>query len=147
MVAGLGKTILSKQINEAGTSPTAPASAPADAQDPKLMVIAVHRGPDGNIVITPIDVEHDTDDLTPMTENELKARKLLDGVFESKKAELNEALTALYTMFEHRLYRGSFRSFENYCFAIYGTNRINDVLMKKARKRADALEADVKENS
>ena len=124
---------------------TAPASAPAEAQDSKIMVLAIHRGQDDQIVITPIDVEHETDDLTEMSPSEFKARKLLDGVFFSKQDEMKEGLAALHGIFEHRLYRNQFRTFENFCFAMYGTHRINDVLMKKARKKVAELATELKE--
>lgn len=137
---------MNQEIIEAG-NPTAPASAPAEAQASKIMVLAIHRGHDDQILITPIDVEHTTDDLTDMSQSDLKARKILDGVFTSKQGEMVEALTALYEIYDHRLYRNQFRTFENFCFAIYGTNRINDVLMKRVRQRAKALEANVREEA
>jgi hypothetical protein len=129
---------------ESGTTLTAP-NAPVEAQDTKVMVLAIHRGPDDQIVITPIDVEHEDDDLTEMAEAELKARKILDGIFVAKQQEMTEALAALYEIYDHRLYRNQFATFENFCFAMYGTNRINDVLLKKARKKKAELAAELKE--
>jgi hypothetical protein len=127
-----------------GKTLTAP-STPADVQETKLMVIAICRGQNGQLVITPLDVEHDTDDLTPMTDAQTKARKSLDEIFRSTQGEMMKALGALYEIFSQRLYRSHFRTFENFCFALYGTHRVNDALMKKANARAKALRVDVKE--
>jgi len=109
------------------------------------MVLAIHQNQDNQIIITPIDIEHETDDLTLMAEPELKARKLLDGEFLTKQKSMTEALAALFEIFNHRLYRNQFRTFENFCFAMFGTNRINDVMMKKAGKKVAELAADLKE--
>lgn len=130
---------------ESGMTETAP-STPAEVQDSKVMVLAVHRGSDNQIIITPIDVEYESDDLTPMTDSELKARKILDGIFVGKQQEMTEALAALYEMYDHRLYRNQFRTFENFCFAMYGTHRINDVLLKKAMKKKAEIKAELKED-
>jgi len=80
-----------------------------------------------------------------MTEDEIKAKRLLDEIFRSTQGDLMKALGALYEIFSHRLYRSHFRTFENFCFAMYGTHRINDALMKKVNERARALKVDVKE--
>ena len=117
----------------------------SEVQDQRLMVVAICRGRDGQLVITPIDVEHDTDDLTPMTEEQLAAKKSLDQVFNSAQDTMIKALGALYEMFSRRLYRNQFRTFENFCFALYGTHRINDALMKKVQARVRALKSDVNE--
>ncbi len=114
-------------------------------QDQKLMVVAICRGRDGQLVITPIDVEHDADDLTPMTDGQLAARKLSDQAIRSAQGDMMKALGALYEIFSRRLYRNQFRTFENFCFAMYGTHRINDALMKKVNARAKALKSDVNE--
>ena len=97
------------------------------------------------MLITPIDVTHDADDLTPMTAEQMAARKLADQAFRSAQGDMMKALGALYEIFLHRLYRNQFRTFENFCFALYGTHRINDVLMKKINARAKALKSDVNE--
>ena len=109
------------------------------------MVVAICRGRDGQLVITPIDVEHDADDLTPMTDGQLAARKLSDQAIRSAQGDMMKALGALYEIFSRRLYRNQFRTFENFCFAMYGTHRINDALMKKVNARAKALKSDVNE--
>ena len=133
--------------SESGTTLTAPVSAPVNAQTPKIMVLAIHRNQDGVTVITPIDVQHDADDLTELTERESKAKRILDGEFVAKQQPMTEALAALYEIFAHRLYRGSHRNFENFCFSMYGTHRINDVLMKKISKKVEALKTDIEEES
>ena len=133
---------MTQEIIKAGT-PTA-TSAPVEARDSKIMILAIHRGQDDQIVITPIDVEHTNDDLTELSDSEFKARKLLDSVFKASHGPMMESLAALYEIFDHRLYRNQFRTFENFCFAIYGTSRINDVLMKRVKQRSKALEAEVR---
>lgn len=129
-----------------GTTKTAHDCAHVKAQDSTIMVLALHRGEDGQIIITPVDVAHDDDDLSLMSDDELKARRILDQTFLANKKAMTEALAVLYEIYDHRLYRNQFRSFENFCFAIYGTHRVNDVLMKKVRKRISELEADIKED-
>ena len=114
-------------------------------QDQKLMVVAICRGRDGQMVITPIDVEHDTDDLTPMTDEQMAARKLSDQAIRSAQGDMMKAFGALYEIYSRRLYRNQFRTFENFCFAMYGTHRINDALIKKVNARAKALKTDVNE--
>ena len=116
-----------------------------EVQNQMLMVVAICRGRDGQMVITPIDVEHDTDDLTPMTDDQMAARKLSDQAYRSGQGDMMKALGALYEIFSRRLYRNQFRTFENFCFAMYGTHRINDALMKKANARAKALKSDITE--
>jgi len=116
-----------------------------EAQNQKLMVVAICRGRDGQMVITPIDVEHDTDDLTPMTDDQMAARKLSEQTYRSVQGDMMKALDALYEMFSRRLYRNQFRNFENFCFVMYGTHRINEVLMKKVNARANALKSDITE--
>jgi len=136
--------IMTKLNNASGMTETAP-NTQTKVQDQKIMVLAICRGQDGQLVITPIDVEHDTDDLTPMTENQLAERKLLDQTFCSAQGAMMKALGALYDIFSRRLYRNQFRIFENFCFAMYDTHRINDVLMKNARARVKKLKLDVAE--
>ena len=109
----------------------------------KLLVVAICRGRDGQMLITPIDVEHATDDLTPMTDEQLAARKVSDQAIRSAQGDMMKALGELYEIFSRRLYRNQFRTFENFCFAMYGTHRINDALMKQVNARAKALKADV----
>lgn len=130
-------------IQPVGSDATLPRTA--EVQNQKLMVVAICRGRDGQVVITPIDVEHDADDLTPMTDSQMAARKLSDQTFRSAQGDMMKALGALYEIFSHRLYRNQFRTFENFCFAMYGTHRINDALMKKVNVRAKALKSDVNE--
>jgi hypothetical protein len=137
---------MTNNTNESGVTETAP-STPADVHIPKIMTLAVHRDQDGKLIITPIDVDHDCDDLTELTEPEWKAKRILDGEFVAKQPAMNDALAALYELYNHRLYRSQFRTFENFCFAMYGTNRINDVLMKRIRQRVKALKADLKEEA
>lgn len=112
-------------------------------QDQKIMVLAIFRGKDGQLVIAPFDEEHDTDDLTPMTEDQLAERKLFDQTFCSVQGGMMKALGALYDIFSRRLYRNQFRFFENFCFAMYDTHRLNEVLKKKVRERVNELKVDV----
>jgi uncharacterized protein YifN (PemK superfamily) len=123
----------------------APLQEASEVRNQKIMVVAICRGQDGQLVITPIDVEHDTDDLTPMTADQMSARKLADQAFNSAQDVMMKALGALHEIFSRRLYRNQFRTFENFCFALYGTHRINDALMKKVHARARALKSDVNE--
>jgi hypothetical protein len=116
-------------------SPSPALEPVAETRDQKLMVVAICRGRDGQMVITPIDVEHETDDLTPMTDEQLAARKRSDQPYNLTQEAMTKALGGLHEVFSRRLYRDQFRTFENYCFALYGTHRINDVFMKKVLLR------------
>ena len=124
------------------TAETAP-GIPAELPNQKLMVFAICRGQDGQLVMTPIDVEHDADDLTPMTGEQLAARKFSDQTIRAAQGDMLKALGALYEIFSHRLYRNQFRTFENFCFVMYGTHRINDELMKKVKARTNALKSEI----
>ena len=137
---------MTDNTSESSVTENAP-SAPVEAQLPKIMTLAVYRDQDGKLIVTPIDVNHDCDDLRELTEPEWKAKRILDGEFVANQPAMNNALAALYELYNHRLYRSQFRTFENFCFAMYGTNRINDVLMNRIRQRVKALKADLKEQS
>ena len=78
-----------------------------------------------------------------MTGEQLAARKFSDQTIRAAQGDMLKALGALYEIFSHRLYRNQFRTFENFCFAMYGTHRINDELMKKVKARTNALKSEI----
>src|ERR1039458_3208094 len=90
---------------------------------PKIMVLAVHLDAAGEIVITPIDVEHDDDDQRDLSVLEKATKKNLHDDYAANDGPMKKALGALYRMFDQRLYRESFRTFENFCFALYEIGR------------------------
>ena len=99
--------------------------------DEKLMVLAVGFV-DGEVVITPLDVEHEQDDQTPLSTAEQSERTKAKVEFAAYQPDMRKALEALYKMFSGRLYRESFRSFENFCFALHGMKRLGDEAVSKA---------------
>jgi hypothetical protein len=126
--------------------PTAEALPLETAKKPsKVMVLAVHRDQAGEAVLTPIDIEHESDDQTDLCALEKLAKELLTKTYTANEGAMKDALGALHKIFDQRLYREQFRTFENFCFAMYGTHRINDVLMKKIRKKGKELQADLEE--
>jgi hypothetical protein len=134
---------MTKEIITAGISETAPVSAPATAEKSTVMVLAVHRDAAGEIVLTPIDVAHDTDDLRGMSSEEMARRKDLDKTYVEHEGAMKKALGALFEIFDGRLYRTQFRTFENFCFAFYGTHRITEVTALKAKAKAKKLQAEL----
>ena len=58
---------------------------------------------------------------------------------------MKKALASLFQMFDQRLYREKFRNFENFCFAIFGTHRIEEAVAAKARSRVKTLKAALEE--
>ncbi|MEI8290584.1 MAG: hypothetical protein WCH99_14030 [Verrucomicrobiota bacterium] len=102
--------------------------------DEKLMVLAVGFV-DGEVVITPLDVEHEQDDQTPLSTAEQSERTKAKVEFAAYQPDMRKALGALFKMFSGRLYRESFRSFENFCFALHGMKRLGDEAVRKAREK------------
>jgi len=138
---------MTTKINTAGIAETAPLTAAVNAEtivkagpdQPKVMVLAVHTDAAGEIIITPIDVGHETDDQRDLTELETAQRKELRDVCIANDGALKKALSALYGIFAQRLYRAQFRSFEKYCFALFGMNRIPADVVTKAKARVNKL--------
>jgi len=112
---------------------------------PKMMVLAVHVDAAGEIVITPIDVEHEDDDQRDLSATELADKKNLDETYTASEGAMKMALKALYRMFDQRLYREKFRNFENICFALYGTHRIDEMTATKTKARIKKLRAELEE--
>jgi hypothetical protein len=111
------------------------------ANEKKLMVLAIGLE-DDEVVITPLDVEHDDDDQSPLSPAEAKERTQMKVEFAAYRPDMQRGLCALHKMFSGRLYRGSFRTFENFCFALHGMKRLNDTALSMARmKTAQRFEA------
>jgi hypothetical protein len=130
---------MSKPINEAGTSQTAPGATDI-AERSKIMVLAVHYDTAGKLVITPIDVEHEQDDQRDLTPSEVETGANMLVTCRENEEVMKNTLAALYTLFYQRLYREKFRSFENFCFAVFGTHRIEDTIATKAKARVNELQ-------
>ncbi len=142
---------MTTEINLAGITATAPTTATEIAETnvnagpakPKVMVLAVFKDEAGALVITPIDVEHETDDQRDLTDLEATMRKELRETCIANDAPMKKALAALYGIFTQRLYRAQFRSFENYCFALFGMHRIPAEIVTKAKARVKKLKAEL----
>jgi len=145
---------MTNEIIVAGNTRTAPTNEPDTSKEmnvtdgpikPKVMVLAVHVDAAGGIVITPIDVEHEDDDQRDLSATELVDKKNLDETYTANDGPMKKALGALYRMFDQRLYRESFRTFENFCFALYGMHRIDEMTAIKAKARIKKLRAELEE--
>lgn len=150
MGAAAGPKIMTKQIIEAGTSQTTPAAAPAaelsDKATPttsKIMVLAVHQDETGKIVLTPIDIGHETNDQSDLSLEETSHGSNLLNEYRKNEEQMKEGLVALFHIFNRRLHREKFRTFENFCFAIFGTHRISDAVALKAKARVKQLQAEL----
>lgn len=105
----------------------------------KVMVLAVHRNENGEILITPMDVEHEQDDQSSLSSDEILTLKNQGKIYSNNEEAMKKGLEALYEVFEKRLYRESFRNFENFCFAIFDTHRISPEVVRKAKERVEML--------
>jgi hypothetical protein len=147
---------MATEINTAGSpTTTAPLTAAVNAETivkhgdetPKVMVLAVHKDAAGELQITPIDVEHEDDDQSDLTELETAKRKEFRDVCIANDGAMKKALGAMHGIFSQRLYRAQFRSFENYCFALFGMHRIPAETVTKAKARVKKLKATMQEDA
>ncbi len=113
----------------------------------KVMLLAVHHDADGKIVITPIDVEHEVDDQSDLTASEHAKQKGAVAAYRAGESAVQNGLDALFTIFDQRLYREQFRNFENFCFSIFGTHRIAEAVVTKAKAKVKKLHAELEEAS
>jgi hypothetical protein len=128
------------------TNPTDKPSKQSSANHPAvtndtLMVLAVGLV-DERFAITPLDLEFEKDDQTPLSKAEQTLFKRSQARFEQHRRGLEEALQALYPIFAGRLYREKFASFEKYAFALLGMALPQDKLAKlkaKANQVASTL--------
>jgi hypothetical protein len=89
------------------------------ATSDKLLVLAVGLV-DEKYAITPFDVEHETDDQSPLSKAELTLLNQSQAKFKQHRNGLEQSLQALHPIFAGRLYREKFATFEKYCFALLG---------------------------
>jgi len=122
---------------------TAPPATVDNAAISKVMVLGIHRNHDGEILITPMDAAHDDDNRSDLSGAELAKKKQSRGTYEMNEEVMKEGLRALYEIFEQRLYRNDFRNFENFCFAIFGTNRIPTEAEKRARGKVKKMQEEL----
>jgi hypothetical protein len=106
----------------------------------KIMVLAVQKE-NGRLVITPIDIEHEPENQTALTADEEKARKVAQDAFLNQQPAMEQGLGSLYDVFANELHRGHFRTFENFCFALYGMNRIPEEKKNRIRGKVCKLAA------
>jgi hypothetical protein len=105
------------------------------------MVLAIHQDTSSKLLFTPIDLEHEDDDQRDLSPTELETGANMLVAYREHEGAMKTALQALYTLFNQRLYREKFRNFENFCFALFGTHRIDDVIAAKAKARVNQLKA------
>jgi len=99
----------------------------------KVLLLAVGLV-EGKITITPIDLEFEIDDQSPLSTKEETLFKRSQAKFEQHRHGLEQALQALHPIFAGRLYREKFATFGKYCFALQGMALPEDTLNKLKAK-------------
>jgi hypothetical protein len=128
------------------TATTSTAAARTKPTETKVMVLAVHPDAEGKLVITPIDIEHEQDDQSELSSGETETGANMLVAYRANGAAMNKALEAPHILFDQRLYRERFRTFENFCFALLGTHRIQDATAAKAKARVERLKTALQED-
>jgi hypothetical protein len=119
-----------KTINNTGIAdkPVIKPSANQTAStEEKILLLAVTTR-NGNNVITPLDLESEGDDQTPLSGEEQRLFKENHAAFAEHQQEFELGLKALHTIFAGRLYRERFANFETFCFALCGLSLPEDKL-------------------
>ena len=106
--------------------------------DEKVLLLAVTTR-NGKIVITPLDLEFEGDDQTPLTGEEQRLFKKCHAEFTEHQQGVEEGLKALHTMFAGQLPREKFSSFENYCFALHDMG-ISEEKLAQLKVKANRLQ-------
>jgi len=114
------------------------------AVDEKVLVLVVGKV-DGEVVITSLDVDHNQDDQTELTDLDLKRKQAAEKVFAENHNALKTGLSALYEVYAGRLYRTSFRTFENYCFVKSDMKRLSDEKLARAEAKYRKAKAEVED--
>jgi hypothetical protein len=95
--------------------------------DAKVLLLAVSTR-NGKLVISPLDLESEGDNQTPLSESEQQLFKENHAAFTKYQEGFEKGLNALHTIFAGRLPREKFASFENYCFALHDMSISEDKL-------------------
>jgi hypothetical protein len=90
----------------------------AAGPEEKVLLLAVSIR-DGKAIITPLDLESEGDDQTPLSEQEQQLFKQCQADFSQCREAFERGLRALYGIFAGRLCRDKFAIFENFCFALH----------------------------
>ena len=98
------------------------------------------------MVLTPIDVEHEDDDQRDLSPSEFATGEKMLTAYRENEAAMTKGLAALHTLFQQRLYRERFKNFENFCFALLGTHRIDDTIAAKAKAHVNKFKAALQED-
>ncbi len=135
MTTTVHKSMTPEEIKSAGPTDEpgeqSLANHPAPAND-KVLLLAVGM-PAGKIVITPLDLEFETDDQSPLSKAEQTLSKKSQARFDQHRHAFEQALQALHIIFAGRLCRERFSGFDKYCFAIHG--------LSLSQKKLDELKA------
>ena len=83
----------------------------------KVLLLAVTTRND-KLIITPLDLESEGDDQTPLSETEQRLFKKAHADFTQHQGDVEKGLQALHSIFAGRLYREKFSHFEAFCFAL-----------------------------
>ena len=114
-----------------------PSANQTASTEEKVLVLAVTTR-NGKVVITPLDLESEGDDQTPLSAEELRLFKENHAAFTQYQEAVEKGLKALHTIFAGRLPREKFASFENYCFALHDMS-ISEDKLDKLKVKANRL--------
>ena len=114
-----------------------PSANQTASTEEKVLVLAVTTR-NGKVVITPLDLESEGDDQTPLSAEELRLFKENHAAFTQYQEGCEKGLKALHTIFAGRLPREKFASFENYCFALHDMS-ISEDKLDKLKVKANRL--------
>ncbi len=119
------KPVIKSSVNQA-----------ARTQEKVLLLTVSNRN--GNVVITPFDLENEVDDQTPLSEAERQLFAKSHAEFTQHQGAVENGLKALHTMFAGQLPREKFASFENYCFALHDMG-ISEEKLAQLKVKANRL--------
>jgi hypothetical protein len=105
--------------------------------DEKVLLLAVTTR-NGITVITPLDLESEGDDQTPLSQDEQRLFRENHAAFTQYQEGCEKGLKALHTIFAGRLPREKFASFENYCFALHNMG-ISEEKLTQLKVKANRL--------
>lgn len=103
----------------------------------KVLLLAVTNR-NGEFAISPLDLESEVDNQTPLTEAERQLFEKSHAEFTQHKGGVEKGLKALHAMFAGQLPREKFANFENYCFATYDLG-ISEERLAELKGKANRL--------
>jgi hypothetical protein len=105
--------------------------------DEKVLLLAITTR-NGTLIITPLDLESEGDDQTPLSEEDRRLFKEHHAAFTQYQEAVEKGLKALHATFARRLPREKFANFENYCFALHNMG-ISEEKLTQLKVKANRL--------